>query len=246
MKIRGAFTRQLSRPARTIMHILACILCLSVIYIAVGSPAFTPKTQYRRLEKSHLIGPATILGTETISESNGEKILIAQTNSQVMLYRYHEGIRVTSSDLVCRQKTGSLTVLAAGGQNPILRNHRGITLPVILFDNHPHAVRAELEITLTGDRLEDKYDPDLRFEKHYTLEATRINSGYFYFTIFQEANGDQRVADLLQRLADISSSNSRSSYIGSIPVNVRLYDNSNTLIHTELLHIRSVKAEATS
>ncbi|MBE6976301.1 MAG: hypothetical protein E7439_03790 [Ruminococcaceae bacterium] len=238
--------KRLPRPVRTIVHVIVILLCIGIAYIAIGIPFDSAEAQFRRLEQSHMIGPSDILGTETISVEHRQKLLIAESDSNVMLYRYYIEDEVNSIDLVCRAKTGKLTVLAAGGQRP---SHSGINiydidLPVVLFDDYPNAVRAELDITLIGDYINDKYDPEKRYERTYNLEATRSNPGYFYFLIHHEAYTNSRDPALLQRFAEISSGYDYRAHLHwSVPVAVRLYDNQENLIHEETVYIRSYAAE---
>ena len=121
MKKLFAFWKRIPRPTRTIIYFACILLCMAIIIVLSKIPSYTAEMQYRRLEKQHMIGPAKILGTETLSGGSA-KLLVAKSDTELMLYRYWIGdyVDYNSTDLVCRKKHGDLTILAAGGNHPSL------------------------------------------------------------------------------------------------------------------------------
>ena len=89
MKKHLAQRKGLPRPAQAIIYTFAIFLCLTTTLIAIHFPIPTPEAQFRRLEQGYMVGPAQILGTETVSD-NGERLLIAASDTELMLYRYTE------------------------------------------------------------------------------------------------------------------------------------------------------------
>lgn len=247
MKKRLTRRKSLTRPVRTLLHCLVILLCTVAILVFTAMPVLTPEAQYRLLEHGYMVGPARILGTEAVSE-NGERLLIGESNNELMLYRYmagqfslfadHDNL---STDLVCREKHGDLTILAAGGRTPYFSSHRDFYLPIILFDDYPNAVRAEIEFSLLLDEQEDK-DGICREEIAILLNSNRSNDGYFYFSIYHSAQEDQRYTTQLELIASISAGFSYNYFRpASIPVNVRLYDAANQLILEKCIYFRTIE-----
>lgn len=237
----------LPRPVRTIIHSFVILLCVVIMLVVAHLPALTPQAQYRRLEQGYMIGPARILGTEIVSD-NGERLLIGKSDTELMLYRYMESDfslfadhDELSTDLVCREKHGGLTILVAGGRNPHFNHADEFNLPIILFDDHPRAIRAEVEFTLFLGEREEK-EGIVRDEIPFVLRSNRSNDGYFYFSIHHTKQTDHRYTYKLETLASISAGRSFSYFNPDpTPVTVRLYDASNQLIVDQIICFRTIE-----
>lgn len=247
MKKLITFWKSLRRPTRAIINIVAILLCLAIILILSDIPSLTAEMQYRRLEKQHMIGPAQILGTESPYENGASKLLIAKSDTEVMLHYYRDGDydNYNSTDLVCRKKQGALTILAAGGSTPSYSTSADISLPIILFDEYPGAVRAEVEFTLYfGDYADAGHK--IPYEKHFNLAAARTNEGYFCFFIQCKAYTNAKYSSMLETLAAISAgyftSSDTNKYI-PIPVTVHLYDENDQLIVDQIIYFRTVEED---
>ncbi|MBE6959581.1 MAG: hypothetical protein E7448_02525 [Ruminococcaceae bacterium] len=241
MKKLTAFWNRIPRPLLVLLHIVVILLCILMIYIASASPSFTAEMQYRRLEKSHMIGPATILGTETVTGQ--DKILVAKTDTHLMLYFYTEGRKITSTDLLIRESHGDLTILPAAERLAMYSERSYIALPVILFDEYPEAVRAEVEFTIF---LGDYTDPQqtMPYEKHFFLESTRANDGYFRFTIEHESYSNHLYTKMLQKLANVSRGvNYDGEFIANTPISVRLYDQNDQMITDQIIYFHPLKED---
>ena len=248
MKKHLAQRKGLPRPAQAIIYTFAIFLCLTTTLIAIHFPIPTPEAQFRRLEQGYMVGPAQILGTETVSD-NGERLLIAASDTELMLYRYTEDAfslfadkEKLSTDLVCREKHGDLTILAAGGRNPHFFSSQDLNLPIILFDQYPQAVRAEVELSFFLGTWEEKDGTIIRDEINLLLHSSRSNDGYFYFSIHCPIGEDQRYISDLQNLAEVSAG---CGYHFPIPATVRLYDANNQLIVDEIIYFRTVEDDFT-
>lgn len=233
--------KRIPRPLLVLIHIAVILLCIPMIYIASGSPSFTAEMQYRRLEKSHMVGPATILGTESVTGQ--DKILVARTDTHLMLYFYTAGKKINSTDLLIRKSYGDLTILPAAEPFPMYTERSDFGLPIILFDAYPQAVRAELEFSMS---LGDYTDPQqtVPYEKHFYLESTRTNDGYFRFTIEHKAYSNHQYTKMLQTLAYAARGyNGDGEIVAKIPFSVRLYDQNDQLITDKIVYFHTIEED---
>ena len=244
MKKLSTFFKRIPRPLLTALCLVGILLCLFVIYIAAGAPSFSPEMQYRRLEQSYMVGPATILGTETVTGQ--DRILVAKNDTHLMLYFYTEDKTINSNDLLIRENHGDLTILPAAERLPMYFESHNFTLPVILFDEYPEAVRAEIEFTMF---LGDYTDPQQTepYEKHFSLESTRTNDGYFRFTIEHKAYSNRLYTKMLETLAYASRGyNNDGEIVAKIPFSVRLYDRNDQLITDKTIYFHPIEDDHTS
>ena len=227
--------KRIPRPLLVLIHIAVTLLCFLMIYISLGFPSFTAEMQYRRLEKSRMVDPATILGTETVNGKN--RILIAKSDTQVMLFFYTDGITVNSTDLVIREKCGDLTLLPAVELLSNYRERANYGAPIILFDEYPQAVRAELRLPIPLEVNNNSGHTTMQNEV-YLLKSTRESDGYFRFTITHS----NRMSRLLKRLANASRGyNGDDVLIAENPFTVRLYDANDQLIVDKTIYFRTIE-----
>mgnify|MGYP006967299395 CR=1 FL=1 len=103
---------------------------------------------------------------------------------------------------------------------------------MVLFDRHPEAVRARIEIEVPGQ------------ENGYTVTCQRNHQGYFFGEIVHVGDFYSGTkAEWLQLLADLSNSSSVTTDLTVISVRVRLYDQEDHLIHEETIELCSVSCE---
>ena len=229
--------KRIPRPLLVLIHIAVTLLCILMIYITLGSPSFTAEMQYRRLEKSHMVDPATILGTETVNGK--DKILIAKNDTQLMLFFYNDGITVSSTDLLIRENCGDLTILPAVELLSDYRERANYGVPIILFDEHPQAVHAELRLTIPLEVYNNSGQATIQNET-YLLKSTRVSDGYFRFNI-EHSN---RMSKMLETLANASRGyNNDDALIAEIPFSVRLYDANDRLIVDEVIYFRTIEED---
>ena len=232
---------------KTIILLLIIPVILILTYHAIGSPVLTAEQSFRRAEKEHALGPATILGTESIiTDDYGyhyDTLIVAETKYGAMLYC----TELNKQDrLYYREKTGPLTVMALpnGGWSWLINEPR--QLNVILFDDYPEAVRAELEIKVEWAKDFYGFTPDGVYY-HYQLNAERTADGYFRFvhTIYgSDYIDNDNVA--MRILTDISCKRQvGEAYFLEleIPVYLRLYDSNGNLVTEESHILRSIGAE---
>ena len=188
-----------------------------------------------------MVGPATILGTENVDWQT--KILVAKTDTHLMLYFYTPGKVYNSTDLLIQKSYGDLTILPAAEWIPMYTERSDFGLPMILFDAYPEAVRAELEFTMF---LGDYADPQqtVPYEKHFFLESTRTNDGYFRFTIEHKAYTNRLYTKMLETLAYASRGyNDGGEIVAKIPFSVRLYDRNDQLITDKIIYFHTIKED---
>ncbi len=246
--MRKSFWKRFPRPLKVLILLIGSLVTSSLLYIFIGAPPLSDEQRYRRAEKAHLVGPAEILDIielDPLYENSYEYMLIADTEDAVIMFLWNTNQHPNES-LVYREKMGDVTVYAAPTAiwYELWERRPEIELPILLFDNYPRAVRAELDLTLSAD----KYD-DYTFTKDYALEAQRKNPGYFCFYIQASdysSSGDDEGA-VLASFSSFTSHYEISESIAirtSIPATVRLYDANNSLIHEETVIIREPSAQA--
>lgn len=240
---------KIPRKARVLINLLAIALVGMVLYVFTGSPSFTALQRYRRAEKANLVGPAQILTICDLENAGYDHLLVADDGAGVILYGY-SSLPGSQENFVYREKNGDLTVLAAPDFRFFGAEEYVLDLPVFLFDDHPAAIRAELELTLSTT-LNDVY-----FEKDYLLESQREGDGYFRFNIHAESEnwytdeyGQEWGSTLgaeghaLQEFSRMCGYSSAWNLLPQ-PVTVRLFDTQNALILEQELLIRCAAGQA--
>ncbi len=221
-------------PRKTQVFInLGLILVLPlVIYVLYDSPVFDPETAFRRAEKANLVGPSEILGIEEVHGVWGDTYVIGDNGDSAILYLCGDSdlTPLTYRQLVYRPKMGSVSVY---GLHQYTFGFFDSIYPLIVMDDYPEAVRAELELELYW---QDSETLEV-YRKSYQLSAEREHPGYFRMDIQCpfEQQGAQREA--ISQFARYSSS--PPTYLGdfSYPATVRLYDEQDKLICEQTLDL---------
>lgn len=238
----GSFWHNLSRKVKSIILLTALIPVIFLLYIFIGSPTFTIEQHYRRIEKANLVGPAEILDILELENYSYDRLLLADDEEGIIMYVWNEDDDYLSSQLIYREKQGDVSVYAAPcSRFETWEREQEINLPVFIFDNFPKAVRAELDLEINYTYGND----DLT--RTYSLETTREKSGYFQFTIHAGNSYALRAErHALQILSLLTGHESEvlSATTVSIPATVRLYDESDNLLHESTVLIRSIEGDA--
>lgn len=224
-----------SKKLRLLRNLLILTLLIGLMDFLIADFFLIPENQFLREERGNLVGPSTILGQEEIDLGPFQGMIIAETESVVILWLYGEDIGRTQ--FICRNKYDENMLIAPPGTGGFVFLTDKLHLPMVLFDNTPRATRAEISFTL--QELHDEHD----FEKTYLLEAKRSQQGYFLFTLEAEGQWPGLGAEgtALNTLTNISSN--RDTYVHrSIPVQIRFYDITGTLIETDNVTIVSEAA----
>ena len=257
MKKLKRFWLNLPRKLRICVNILAILLLLAAVYVFGGCPALTVEHQFRRLEKANLVGPSRIIETVELTESEYDRMIVADDGDAVILYCCNlPGYRWDWGNFYYLEKAEGMTVLAMPSYH-FGTFDRTLELPVLLLHNYPGAVRAELELILGKgfDIQETVWDNGgavtrRDFEKTYFLEAESDLYGYFRFMLHAETDG----SDSMQMLEDTTEGMVLKRFARMfaefgmylheyVPATVRLYDSSDNLITEEHLTIRSAAGE---
>lgn len=227
---------------KTLIAGLITILVTFLIYLSLGSPVFTVEQAFRIETARNLLGPATILGKESIDcvhyGYNYNTLIVAETDHGSILYctRLNH-----AEELYYRENNTDLTVMALpnGGMSWYYGEPR--QLNVILFDDYPDAVRAELEMLVKSD------SPIAGIQYHYKLTAQRQNAGYFRFihTIYGSdyIDNDNMAMKILTDITSKSHVDEFYYWECTIPATVRLYDQNDNLIVEKTFELRSIGAE---
>lgn len=250
------------RWLRSILDLLASALFVFLFYAAIGAPAITTTQAFRRAEKIHMVGPSVIVDTlDQSTYSEFKTMLVGETGEGIVFFGQYEATQnngwsertVLEPVFSYREKTGDLTVLAAPTVSlgfPWIE-YGGASLPIYLFDAYPEAIRAELDLTVSGtygiDINGGEYTQD--FTRSYSLEAQREKEGFFRFFI-SLPTGNAVDAYALELISALSTGSTPFTYPSSheaaisIPVTVRLYDETDALILERQLTILSPAAAA--
>ena len=248
MKKLIAWYRRIPRKVRIIGNLLLAAVLFCLFYLFAGCPDMTAEQGYQRALRRRLLGPGEVVGILNVDVNGGyDRLLLGETEEGVTLYCYRyenlgflKGNTFSSWEgtLVYREKGEAVTVMAAPGVY-YGGYQEEIHVPVILFDQCPRAVRAELDVCLTGT-----YDSeDYKFA--YSLEAAREAGGYFAFDLSAEEMGEAYGMEgfAIEQLSSMYWDGVGGS-IGAYPAQVRLYDESGALIYEEGLFFRTAADEA--
>ena len=233
---------KIPRPCRAITNLALALVIAIVFYVSIGSPPFSRAHQFRRTERANLVGPSTILFNDSVENYEYSYLIVAETEHGVLTFatddtwptRFH----------YCK-KTGDITVVSAP-DGPFYwgETYFSFRLPVFVIDDHPEAIRAELEVSINGT-LERKVNGVKYVEtldQHFSDKSERGNDGIFCFSFdlpyidpldeygnwIDVGHGADGFA--LDELASTFSDHTFKTPTSTITAVVRLYDASGTLI----------------
>lgn len=229
--------RTLTKKQRLFRNLLILVLLVGLMDFLISDAFLFPELQFRKEERGHLVGPSTILGKEEIDHDYCDSMIIGKTQEGVILWLYGEDIGRTY--FIYRKNYDDNMIVTGSGSLGSIITADEVHLPIVLFDSVPKASRAEISFTLS-----EVYN-DVYYEKTYQLEAQRSAQGYFLFTLHAEAEntweGLGAEGAMLRIFANISAN--LFSYIQyAIPVEIRFYDITGTLIETDTVTLRSEAA----
>lgn len=172
-------------PKRQIWLWLALLIVAIPLYLrAYGFTLTPPEERFRRQEEAEFLGPMEILGSFETDGPIFRRGIIAvdEHTAAVFLYNGHDEV------LLSQEREEDFTLLPGVwlSSDWYIAEEKSFTLPVILFDRHPKAVRAELDIAIG--------------ELDWTLEAVRDGSGWFRFDLVRSEEPGQAEIQTLVRL----------------------------------------------
>lgn len=232
---------------RTLILLLCIFMTSAALYWVLECPVLTVEHAFRREERIFALGPSTILGKEHIDcpgyGYNYDNMIVAETETGAMLYccNLNEHER-----LYYREKTGSLTIMALPNGSWSWKKDQPRQLNVVLFDDYPEAVKADVVIDVDWPHDFYGFTPN-GVSYSYNLTAQREQDGYFHF-VHSTYGSDYIDNDnaAMRILTDISCETNVSEiyyFELTIPATVKLYDKDDNLIVEENLVLRSIGAE---
>lgn len=205
------------------LALLAALIPLTLL--ASGTPVRDPEGQFRQWEEASFLGPTEILATIDTGDHNAPKAILAADESSVITYSYGGSYAWLNQT----DRTGPFSLLS-----PVdfyfsrWESAEELTLPVVLFDRHPKAVRAELELT-----LEIQEEDGAVFRCH-RMEAVRDRSGYFRFDLqFDASPRSEAEGSAMQLLWACLYDTGFIRSDRTFPATARFYDASGGLIAEE-------------
>ena len=200
-------------PKKQLLLWLAVLLILIPLYLAAsGISLREAEGRFRRLEAAELLGPMEFLGRIETDAGNYPQALLAADEHTAAVYLYSP-----YGELLLSEKRDGPFVLLSGAYVSSLswyaQQEEPLILPLILFDRHPKAVRAELTIG-SGD---------------ITLTSVRDGSGWFRFDLDTSGFGAEEY-QLLQTLHTMTTRGNGAA----VPCTARFYGASGDLIAQEM------------
>lgn len=244
MKVKNLLKR-IPRPAKAIFCAVCVVLLLIVYYIALGCPT-TFRQEFRRAEKAHLVGPSTIVDMVEDTYTQFDKMIVGETEHGICFFgRYYQNYPYNAPRgekhylFSYVEKAGDLTIAAAPNVWGSVWTFQGFeqSIPVYLFTENADALRAELEISVSGEY--ERNDVTTQYEHTFRAEATRSESGIFRFWFSADTEKE------LAALYFLSNATGGSAYQGLtdkeletvFPTTVRLYGADGKLILEKQLEI---------
>lgn len=240
---------RIPRPVRACVYTVLAIVLVVVCYIALGSPTLSVQQEFRRAEKANLIGPSKIVDTLDSQYHDFDKMIVGETDYGICFFGryytnhpYNDPFAEKHYLFTYVEKTGDLTVTAAPNfwGWAWVTSPRTVSLPVYLFTDEPEAVRAEIEMVITGDTsLSTGGNINMvQFSETFRAEAARTQSGIFRFWF--EAKEESGLS-ALRYLSNVTGGSfyfkTEGEYNAVIPATVRLYDSQGKLILERTIEI---------
>lgn len=226
-----AILDRIPRKTQVALNLLLILFFGVLLYVFLGAPAFTLEHAFRRMEKRHMVGPSQILGIEQLETTYADQLVVAKTEKGVILYvdehvmGYH--------GFSYREKDQDVMVCVTPVFLSSIRPPSGDDLTVIIFDDYPDAVRAELDLqTFWEDNQTGK-----QYRYQYALSGTRTNPGYIrmdYDVQWKDYQGvwDHPENEAINELESYAVNGHLRAPAGEFPATVRLYDANDQLLCT--------------
>lgn len=241
---------KIPRPCRALFNLVLILAVATVFYVSIGSPPFSPAHQFRRAERANLVGPSRILFNEKLTDNDYDHLIVAETKQGIITFAADETL---PSSFNYFKKTGDITVISAPKFLMLWGlDNMPVNLPVFVIDDHSEAVRAELELFISGtlEHTVNGTDRTEVIDQHFFREATRENDGIFRFTLDLSYihNLDENGGFLpdikhgaegyaMDVLADAFTNMDFLPFDGTITAIVRLYDDNNHIITEQKLQL---------
>jgi len=228
----SAILEKIPRKLQVLLNVLTIALLLFALYVFHGSPCFTPEQAYRRLEKANSVGPAQILGYESFVGYRTTQIVLAETENGVILSQVYPQSKHTffANQFFYVEKRGDITITPTPQDLHWQIDDSEQCLTMVVFDEYPQAVRAELDFFIFWYAGIDRPNA---YEETVHLESQRENEGYFRFDMpftYDKYAVNPRAEAISQLSMVFYYPQDWTPPKDSYPATVRLYDAENNLI----------------
>lgn len=243
--------RLIPRKTKAIICMIVIFLLGAAFYISKGCPTLTFRQEFRRAEKSQMVGPSEIVDKLSSQEYHEyEDMLVGETDYGVCFFGrsayYRSSIfeeKRYAYTFTYREKAGDITVLAAPNKWGVTwdwEHYGGVSLPVYIFTEYPEAVSADLIFTISGTTTgkDNVENTPTAFTQELRVQASTIKEGVLCCYIAGSTPIECRALALL---SDICGNN--AFYISedepqpTILCTVTLLDTSNHVIATKEMQL---------
>lgn len=233
-----AWLDKIPRKTQVAINVLLILILPCLLYVFLGAPPLTPEHGFRRAEKENLVGPGRILGTEQIDGAWADTLIVAKTGHGVMLYTHNHKSLQPLDPLTYWERRGDIMVCGIPTMLSMLVPPEGDDLQMVVFDEHPEAVRAEVDAQLYWvDKWTGK---EYRYD--YSLSGNRTNPGYILVTCDIQWHNSTAIHEhpensTIHQFTAHARDEGYHAPPGEFPATVRLYDEENDLICTEQIFL---------
>lgn len=248
---------RIPRKTRACLNFLLVLVLAFVLYVTSGAPTLAEEQAFRRAERANLVGPSTILYSSDLLYYDYDHIILGETEHGIITYVTDD---TWDPQLGYHEKTGDIAVVAAP-KGPFSWSYSNfmVGLPVFVVDDYPAAVRAELDLHITGTHTINLNGEKINtpLDHRYDLKSQREQDGIFYFYIQlpyldpidelgNDTNAEHGAAgaalDVLAETFGVTLNHLPYSN-AAITATVRLYDEQDLPVATRDLTLRSMTEE---
>lgn len=187
MKLKNLFSR-IPRPVRACICTVLAIALLLSYYVMLGCPLLTMKQHFCRAEKVHMVGPSEIVDVIPY-EQYGEydRLYVAESANGVTFFGryyssspYDDPFEEKLYHFVYIEKSEDMTLCVAPNVWGSFWDFGGFLeqLPVYLFTEEQHGVRAELNLTV---KFSGGSNSSANYEVPFFASADRSKEGFYRF-----------------------------------------------------------------
>ena len=182
MKTLKEFLHRIPRPYRVLVNLILILCLAAAFYVSIGSPALSQVHAFRRAERANLVGPSTILYSDTMKDYEYSHLIVAETDQGVITFATSDRYPYSFNYF---KKTGDLTVVSPPKRSFLWgMDYIAVNLPVFVIHDQQDAHRAELELNIKGS-LEYSFNGKMRtqtIDRCLHAQSDRSGAGYFRFS----------------------------------------------------------------